>query len=247
MTTLMLLLLMCIAITSSSSSSSFYPNPLPAYCSTNSSVRSIPPLTAAEIAQVDTLKQVQVIIRHGSRTLDAVETCWKDYNVTWNDCNCTTLQIPSNSYTSSNVAHPWLFRKLYDGSPNDLGGNCETGQLLGYGYDQQLDNGLILRAAYLNTSQKLSLFNTTFIDQIPASQLYFRSDDVPRTLMSGQTLLSSMFNTSGEIIIPWHLGDYNLDMIYPNSNAVLLLIIITIINVIIIIITVIVSFAFRNI
>ena len=223
---LSLLLSMMMKVSSSSSSSgsssgggSYYPSTPPAYCSTNSSVRSIPPLSAADMALVDSLLQVQVLIRHGSRTLDEVESCWNNYNITWNNCNCTTLQIPSNSYTSSNVAQPWLFRKLYDGSPNDLGGNCETGQLLGFGYEQQQDNGRILRAAYLNTSSKLSLFNTTIINDIPSGQLYFRSDDVPRTLMSGQTLLSTMFNATNEIIIPWHLGDYNLDEIYPNSNA----------------------------
>ena len=122
-----------------------------------------------------------------------------------------------DSYTSNDIAQQWLFRKLYDGSPNDLGGNCETGQLLGYGYRQQQDNGNILRKAYLDGSKKL--FETTFIDEIPSDQFYFRSDDVPRTLMSGQTLLSTMFNTSTPMIIPWHLGDYDLDQIYPNSKA----------------------------
>ena len=37
--------------------------------------------------------------------------------------------------------------------------------------------------------------------------------------MSGQTLLSTMFNATTDIIIPWHLGDYNLDELYPNSYA----------------------------
>jgi acid phosphatase len=85
------------------------------------------------LSQVKKLKQVQVLIRHGARTIENIEKCWINYNITWNNCNSTTLQIPSNSYTSSNIPKKWLFRKLYDGSPNDLGGNCETGQLIGTG------------------------------------------------------------------------------------------------------------------
>jgi len=74
---------------------SYQPNPLPSYCSNNSTVRDIPELTNAELLQVDQLKQVQVLIRHGARTIDTVEKCWLNYDITWNNCNCTTLQIPS--------------------------------------------------------------------------------------------------------------------------------------------------------
>eukprot|EP01034_Spumella_vulgaris_P040265 gene40265-49792_t len=91
--------------------------------------------------------------------------------------------IPSNSYSTQSRAAPWLFRKLYDGSPNELGGDCLTGQLLGEGY------------------------------------IYLRSDDIQRTLMSGQTLMSAFFNVSGEVEVPWHTGDYNLDQIYPNTGV----------------------------
>ena len=63
------------------------------------------------------------------------------------------------------------------------------------------------------------LFNTTYINNISSEMLYFRSDDVPRTLMSGQTLLSTMFDTNDDIIIPWHTGDDDLDQIHPNTNA----------------------------
>ena len=73
----------------------YEPNPLPSYCSDNSTVRDIPVLTPKELLQVDQLKQVQVLIRHGARTIDTVEQCWLNYDVTWNNCNCTTLQIPS--------------------------------------------------------------------------------------------------------------------------------------------------------
>eukprot|EP01034_Spumella_vulgaris_P040729 gene40729-50390_t len=92
--------------------------------------------------------------------------------------------IPSNSYTSESRAAPWLFRKLYDGSPNELGGDCLTGQLLGEGYVQHIANGNYLFDQYLNQANPaLNLFPTNRWDLLnSSSEIYLRSDDLERTL-----------------------------------------------------------------
>jgi len=196
----------------------WFPSAYPEYCSQNMDDRDIPPLSSAESDQVTELKQVQVMIRHGARTPYSYFSCWKDYDVTWNNCNVSELMLASPSYTQEDRPSTWLFRKLYDGSPNALGGNCLTGQLLLKGYEQQTTNGEILYQAYLNSS--LPLFASDIWDDLNEGYtMYLRSDDEQRTLMSGQIMLHSMFNVSEETTVTWHTGDYNLDQIYPNSEV----------------------------
>jgi hypothetical protein len=110
--------------------------------------------------------------------------------------------------TSNNIPSPWLFRKLYDGSPNYLGGNCYTGQILSEGYDQESAVGSYLNAAYLsNSDSALNLFNTSIWTDINTNeQVYLRSDDQQRTLMSGQVLLHAMFNVSPPPVPPGRLS-----------------------------------------
>jgi hypothetical protein len=199
---------------------SWFPTEYPQYCFQNTSTNEIPSLTTAQMAKVSRLKQVQVMIRHGARTPYGNNSCWTNYDVQWNNCNVTELMLPSNSYISQGRSSPWLFRKLYDGSPNELGGNCLTGQLIGQGYEQHRANGEFLFQQYLNNQNPLlNLFPTNQWDLLnSSSEVYLRSDDLQRTLMSGQTLMSAFFNVSGESEIPWHTGDYDLDQIYPNQD-----------------------------
>lgn len=138
--------------------------------------------------------------------------------------------IPSPSYTVPYPPTQWLFRKLYDGSPNLLGGNCLTGQLLSQGYYQEYTMGEIAKKKYIGrtdaTTGDFKLFDTPFWTELNTEKIYFRSDDVERTLLSGQSLLSGMFKANNDSavvfeakdpIIEWHTGDYVLDQIYPNS------------------------------
>jgi hypothetical protein len=169
------------------------PSTPPAYCSKDIASKQIPPLSADELAQVVELKQVQVMIRHGARTPYALFPCWKDYDVSWNNCNVTELMIESPSMTSPNRPTEWLFRKLYDGSANYLGGNCLTGQLLTEGYEQEMTNGEILYDAYI--AGDLPLFPTNDWEELnTTTEIYLRSDDEQRTLMSGQIMLHSFLN-----------------------------------------------------
>lgn len=215
----------------------YYPSELPEYCMdpiTQQDLRNIPPLSELERNLVGSLKQVQAIIRHGARTPYTLEQCWNNYNITWNNCNITELMIANPSYNSQkNPQGSWLFRKIFDGSANLLGGNCLTGQLIYSGYLQQERNGYNLYEAYLNNglypndtgtnADAMKLFPTNTFEDIPENQIYLRSDNEERTLMSGQILMHSFLNVSEEELNPsivlWHTGDYSLDQIYPNSNV----------------------------
>ena len=75
--------------------------------------------------------------------------CWRDYEVSWQDCGVTTLMLPSPSYVDPGPPAKWLFRELYDGSANLLGGDCLTGQLIEEGYLQEVSLGRLLRASYI--------------------------------------------------------------------------------------------------
>lgn len=198
--------------------SAWKPKHFPYYCSKDMSSRQIPPLSASEQEKVSNIKQVQTIIRHGSRTPYNLFSCWEDYHVTWQNCNITEIMLASPTMTGEDVPKTWYFRKLYDGSPNLLGGNCFTGQLLSEGYEQEVSNGEALRAAYVGDSS-LQLFRNTTWGDFDLSKIYLRSDDEQRTLMSGQILIHSMFNISNDAVIDWHTGDYALDTLSPNSNV----------------------------
>lgn len=175
---------------------SFFPSSYPYYCSKDIAARSIPVLTATEQSEVTQIQQLQIMMRHGARTPYSLYSCWNDYTVTWNNCNVTTLMLASPSYTSLQRPSPWLFRKLFDGSANYLGGNCLTGQLILEGYLQQEQNGNHLYNAYIDSPiNSMKLFNTDVWDEIDTENLiYLRSDNEERTLLSGQVMMHSMFN-----------------------------------------------------
>lgn len=199
---------------------SWKPAKIPDYCSRDKHFRhKIPQLSEAENQRVGLLKQVQVMLRHGARTPYSQFSCWEDYDIPWNNCNVTQL-----SYVSSTVKekkHPLLFRKLYDGSENLLGGNCLTGQLIPEGLAQEQENGRILAAAYLHGPENKRLFPSSEWSTIDPSALYFRADDdsSARVIMSGEVALGTMFNFTKDTVIDIHTGDYSLDQIYPNAKV----------------------------
>lgn len=202
----------------------FIPNPLPAYCNSDYPNVAIDSLSEDELGQVSELKQVLVMIRHGSRTpYMAGIPCWEDYDVQWNNCNVTDLVLPSDAlynYSSQARPEPWLFRLIYDAWPDELGGNCMTGQLMREGYLQELSNGNALRAAYLNQSTaSLNIFDTADYAKLDTGRMYFRSDDEQRTVMSGQAMLSTFFDVTAPNVVAWHTMDDAIDQIAPNAAA----------------------------
>jgi len=86
----------------------------------------------------------------------------------------TEVEQATPSYTSQTVPAKYLFRKIYDGSANNLGGNCLTGQLISDGYYQHEYNGQWLQDAYLEqTDSKLNLFPTIQWDDIDSENLIY--------------------------------------------------------------------------
>lgn len=111
------------------SGNGFFPHATPEYCSRDMSSRSIEPLSSSSSSStsqddddevVDQLIQVQAIFRHGARTPWKNHKCWKNYNISWDNCNVFELNLPQlndESAVDSNV----YFRKVYDASPNQFG------------------------------------------------------------------------------------------------------------------------------
>ena len=123
-----------------------------------------------------------------------------------------------------------------DDLSNELFGTCQTGQLLLQGYDQHVVNGQILREAYAfdsankyNHDIRMRLLDTTAQDNKPwdEPQVYLRADDEERTLLSGQILLRSLFESEIEteakknnapVRIPVHTADYHRDYLSINED-----------------------------
>lgn len=170
------------------------------YCSEPSAMQSrgIPP-----ISDDSQLIQAIVVIRHGARTPYTPLKCWNGYNTRW-DCNLTTdMLVPDK---------PVVFEKRYDGlmqdpdSQNGLGGTCLTGQLIEQGVKQELVNGIHLRNAYGGV-----LFNST-------KDIYLRSDDEQRTLVSLQVLVGGLLDGNATTPLTIHTADYSRDIIAPHAN-----------------------------
>ncbi|CEM39194.1 unnamed protein product [Vitrella brassicaformis CCMP3155] len=134
----------------------------------------------------------------------------------------------------------FLFPKVYDSYPNVLGGTCQEGQLIEEGMAQHAQLGKLVRQAYLS-AESGSNASLSFLPLVRMQReqqgsggirVYFRSDDVQRTLLSGATLLTYFLKgregeteqEAGEIVsdhpvLHVHTGDYRLDTMYPNDDV----------------------------
>jgi hypothetical protein len=213
----------------------------PVYCSTPEEMqrRGIPPLQDDDKLGETRLVHVTSVIRHGARTpWSSSIDCWDGYwtnpeTGVWN-CNLTTFLAapPLTEEVGLGVEHVYvLFEKQYNALQfplkNELNGTCQVGQLILRGFPQELQNGNHLRTAYaydgtnMDHDIRMRLLDTTSATS-PFQQLYYRSDDDQRTLMSGQVLLRGLFekefkhhaktNTT-HMIIPLHTADRNVDIL----------------------------------
>jgi hypothetical protein len=137
-----------------------------------------------------------------------------------------------------------LFEKRYDalmdpknGLSNSLFGTCQVGQLLLQGYEQHVANGQILRDAYCYDSNldvndhdiRMRLLEVNAQNNQPWAppQVYLRSDDDQRVLVSGQVLARSMFEpeiaqaakNGQQVRVPIHLADYDQDIVGLSESA----------------------------
>ena len=204
----------------------------PPYCSTPEEVakRNIPPLSTSA-----KLLHVTAIFRHGARTpWGPGLNCWEEYHsdpVTsvW-DCNLTADSAPPipqrAAEEGANVVdmegedgskNVW-FEKRYDALKfpqynlsNELNGTCQVGQLIDQGYSQEIANGKFLREAYATPNATVRYLPMTHKD------IYFRVDDEPRTVMSGQLVIRGLLG-SVEATIPLHTADFDRDIVDPNEK-----------------------------
>ncbi|CAB9509291.1 Pfam:Acid_phosphat_A [Seminavis robusta] len=216
----------------------------PEYCSTPDMMaeRKIPSVQQDSRLGETRLVHVTTVIRHGARTPDVGGyQCWEGYwdnpeTGVWN-CDLKT-QMAQPTPVDPDHSEVVLFEKQYDalldpdqGLSNGLFGTCQTGQLIQRGYDQQIENGRILRDAYcydadldvIDHDPRMRLMDVNAQDNKPWNepQLHLRSDDDQRVLVSGQTLVRSMFgpeikeatNKGRQVNIPVHLADRDKDVI----------------------------------
>lgn len=196
----------------------------PAYCSSpkNMEERTLPPLDL-ELPGMRIL-QVITVHRHGARTPWTAYDCWDGYKEDpaqsqW-DCSLTSVMaLPKKKEKELNNGN-FLFEKVYDGLrsdltlTNELGGDCLLGQLIEPGFGQLKSNGQHLRAAYIEGSSKMQLFETAnYNDRAHEEATYFRSDDQERTLMSAEILLSDLFDMPSDKTVSLHTADKARDIL----------------------------------
>jgi len=180
------------------------------YCSDNVASRAIEPLAIADETRVSSLKQVQVIHRHGARSVASVGNCFGNYKV---EMNCSELHEVIGSNIIQGDDHGTI-KINYDMGENVYKGTCNTGQLLEKGAEQEVQNGKNLKAAYVGNNSGTNLWDT--IPDISSNQVFLYSTDVMRTR---QSLLHSMkgffdYNTNMDVEVhsrdshndPWKLS-----------------------------------------
>ncbi|ETW03570.1 hypothetical protein H310_04983 [Aphanomyces invadans] len=182
------------------------------YCSNHVEENVITPLPHPDKY---TLQQVQIVMRHGARTLATRSSCWAGYNVTWS-CNAKFRVSPQLDNATS--LHHVYDTRYMDGE-TALKGNCHIGQLLDEGYAQEFQNGRTFRQAYVDTG-------ALFPDNKPADltnpdDVFLSSTDMHRTVMSGQLVVDAMFPPTrpSSALVPWHVGDIALSSYVPNPTA----------------------------
>lgn len=166
-----------------------------------------------------TLRQVTVLARHGDRTQISPDTCW-DGDVSVFQCKGDTL------YAYSTVASiglgdvpPRMFRRVNMDGRTDLKGNCNTGELTDIGYEQEMNNGRVLRNFYID--------HMKFLPQSyeeDSESFFFRSDDSPRVIKSGQAIIEGLYpitrapsSQTTYDVIPWYLVELDIDNINANN------------------------------
>jgi acid phosphatase len=156
------------------------------------------------------LQQVIAVIRHGDRTPYNGSQCWPGDKAVWS-CNLVHSETPVlTNEDNSQLKVSRLYDKVFMPSGEVMNGDCSVGQLTSIGYKQHLTNGHSLNAAYVKTN-----FLKPTLDP---SEVHLRSDDVPRTLLSAQSLTLGMFppDESNEI---QHVPLYTRDIMYDTIEG----------------------------
>lgn len=124
------------------------------------------------------------------------------------------------------------FEKRYDADSanNILGGTCQKGQLIAEGVQQHQIIGHQFAKAYQVVNEQTRVPYSTapaLVDLAQISeQVYFRSTDMQRTILSGSTFMTSFLQTAlrgkglNEVpMIPVHTMDLAHETLFPNVGA----------------------------
>eukprot|EP00123_Amoebidium_parasiticum_P022796 comp9524_c0_seq1/m.4553 comp9524_c0_seq1/g.4553 ORF comp9524_c0_seq1/g.4553 comp9524_c0_seq1/m.4553 type:complete len:482 (-) comp9524_c0_seq1:342-1787(-) len=155
---------------------------LPSYCNVDTFRDTNMPATKITGADLR-LKHVNVVFRHGDRTIYERTNCWPT-DVTW-QCDLAFTDTPALITDPKNRRVDRLFLKQYDAGPNAQKGNCYIGALTVRGYKQEHLNGEALRREYVDSGFLPKKLNE--------SQVWLRADDVPRTIQSLEALINGMY------------------------------------------------------
>jgi acid phosphatase len=140
--------------------------------------KEFPPLSPAP-PQVGNLKLLQVLVRHGART-PVVGLCPKD-DAIWTCDTMTNAEKPSKAPGKGLYIKSWIPKRQF------YPGNCGRGVLTEVGYDQHIRNGQYFRKTYggfLPDRVNRETFESKF---------YVRSTNVPRTILSAESLLTGLY------------------------------------------------------
>jgi len=166
------------------------------------SLKSVPPLGKKHGGYK--LKHVSVLVRHGDRTRYGYSACW-DKDKAKFDCDLAFYGRTVGQGVQSHTK----FKRVYMPGRNALAGSCRLGQLTPKGYHQLRSHGRMLKKAYkLLLPTKFSGHEKDFV---------LRSDDEPRTIMSGQALFNGMYPTAKEA--EWNVMDRVRDNLFPNFHV----------------------------
>ena len=162
-----------------------------------------------KILKTHSLKKVVAVVRHGSRSpcQGGVE-CWPGYQPTleWG-CGVDSLEAPALPGRDFQRMGKTLYLKISEAEPvgflpgerwsQETNGLCYLGQLLPEGFEQHQSNGRALRAAYVGSGAEVG----TLVGEgevLGDQDLFLRSSDLPRTVASGQALLSAFLGGAGD-------------------------------------------------
>jgi hypothetical protein len=128
------------------------------------------------------------------------------------DCDAPHYNFPVNP--ADPIAEP---RRVFGNkfSNGELLGSCKVGQLLPAGYKQQASNGKILREAYIGAGKLLPA-------EFDPNEVYLHSDDMERTIDSGQMMFNSLYPPTGKSpaesaeVIKWHTRDHSAAILDPD-------------------------------
>lgn len=172
-------------------------------------------LIAAEPVPTYQLCQVQVVFRHGART----PVFCPEY-------------LPAVSYEQGLMNHsskthvnyrivslvddipPHSFIEEFYAKRGFLKGGCLPGQLTRVGADQTYQLGRYLRRRYVEDQPFLS---TSFSSL--RNEVYTRSTNMARTVMSARSVLAGLFGEYGEKPLDIHVAHGEDEILYPNFGS----------------------------